>query len=563
MGNVNITVKDRIAVADADSLIICNNKDYTVNLSLDDEWSSVANRTARIYFNGTYQEVIFTGDSFTAPPVNNTLSVEIGIYGGDLSTTPASVRCKIDIQSRGGVNVPHPDAFAQIMEDYTEILERTEYVQEAAEDANAAAELANAAAAKASGKAPAIVCAASGKAVAVRDSAVMPLEGLHLYGKTTQDGTPSPDAPIELVNIGAAGTITATALGANLIDWTVPGKQNNASFTVNEDGSIISVSGMAAYASATWYFDPETVRGATLHCSHGGISQTQSDARVNMQLYYEDGAGNKTYNSFTSASKYVTLPDDIARAYIQLIVNNTASALTENNTVTVTKPMVCIGTSAPDEWEPYKAAQTVTANTPNGLPGVPVVSGGNYRDSDGQRWICDEVDFARGVYVKRVHKRTFDGTEAWAASSYQYDSTAIRYDYRDTGSPAQLDKACLSAHFPHSGVSHPGIWVNSDQDKYAEFRIMWEYSTADELTAYLAEQYAAGTPVECMYTLRTPIETALAADELAAYSALRANKPNTTVLNNAGTGMLVEYVADTKIYIDNKFAELAATAADA
>lgn len=40
-------------------------------------------------------------------------------------------------------------------------------------------------------------------------------------------------------------------------------------------------------------------------------------------------------------------------------------------------------------------SQTLTINTPNGLCGIPVDTGGNYTDSTGQQWVCDEVDFKR------------------------------------------------------------------------------------------------------------------------------------------------------------------------
>ena len=46
------------------------------------------------------------------------------------------------------------------------------------------------------------------------------------------------------------------------------------------------------------------------------------------------------------------------------------------------------------------------------------------------------------------------------------------------------------------------------------------------------------------------------AEEIAAFKALHSNKPNTTVYNGSGAHMAVEYIADTKTYIDNKFAEL-------
>lgn len=58
--------------------------------------------------------------------------------------------------------------------------------------------------------------------------------------------------------------------------------------------------------------------------------------------------------------------------------------------------------------------QTITLQTPNGLPGIPVTSGGNYTDQSGQQWVCDEVDLERGVKVQRVDKAAFDNTKTLA-----------------------------------------------------------------------------------------------------------------------------------------------------
>ena len=58
--------------------------------------------------------------------------------------------------------------------------------------------------------------------------------------------------------------------------------------------------------------------------------------------------------------------------------------------------------------------QTITLQTPNGLPGIPVTSGGNYTDQNGQQWVCDEVDLERGVKVQRVDKTCFDNTKTLA-----------------------------------------------------------------------------------------------------------------------------------------------------
>lgn len=58
--------------------------------------------------------------------------------------------------------------------------------------------------------------------------------------------------------------------------------------------------------------------------------------------------------------------------------------------------------------------QTITLQTPNGLPGIPVTSGGNYTDQSGQQWVCDEVNLERGVRVQRVDKAAFDSTKTLA-----------------------------------------------------------------------------------------------------------------------------------------------------
>jgi hypothetical protein len=53
-----------------------------------------------------------------------------------------------------------------------------------------------------------------------------------------------------------------------------------------------------------------------------------------------------------------------------------------------------------------------------------------------------------------------------------------------------------------------------------------------------------------------PIEIPLSETEIAAYRALHTYKPNTTIVNDSGAHMKVEYAADTKLYIDNKLAAL-------
>ena len=61
--------------------------------------------------------------------------------------------------------------------------------------------------------------------------------------------------------------------------------------------------------------------------------------------------------------------------------------------------------------------QTIILQTPNGLPGIPVTSGGHYTDPHGQQWVCDEVDLEREMKVQRIDKGAFDATKTLAEQS--------------------------------------------------------------------------------------------------------------------------------------------------
>ena len=60
--------------------------------------------------------------------------------------------------------------------------------------------------------APPIICDESGTVITVQNSADRPLRGLTVYGKTTQGGIPSEDAPVEMHSVGDSGDIIVSVL---------------------------------------------------------------------------------------------------------------------------------------------------------------------------------------------------------------------------------------------------------------------------------------------------------------------------------------------------------------
>ena len=75
-------------------------------------------------------------------------------------------------------------------------------------------------------------------------------------------------------------------------------------------------------------------------------------------------------------------------------------------------------------YTPYVEPQSLTLATPNGLPGVPVSKDGNYTDENGQQYICDEIDLARGKYVQRVLLLKFDSNSPFYLQSINTNNIA-------------------------------------------------------------------------------------------------------------------------------------------
>ena len=86
----------------------------------------------------------------------------------------------------------------------------------------------------------------SGAVIQVNDSAHTPLKGLTLFGKTIQDGTPTPTAPVELESVGASGNIGVTVVGKNLLPKASAESKTSSGITLtsNGDGSY-SIKGTA------------------------------------------------------------------------------------------------------------------------------------------------------------------------------------------------------------------------------------------------------------------------------------------------------------------------------
>ena len=123
MREMELKVKVRKKVAQGcGRRIVCANSDYTVRFDLDEEWSGYAAKTMRVdYGNGTYTDVVFTGETAALPVIRGRRMIRIGLYAGNIhTTTPAAYECEESISDAGGIPAaPEADVYAQL----TELLE--------------------------------------------------------------------------------------------------------------------------------------------------------------------------------------------------------------------------------------------------------------------------------------------------------------------------------------------------------------------------------------------------------------------------------------------------------
>ena len=211
-------------------------------------------------------------------------------------------------------------------------------------------------------------------------------------------------------------------------------------------------------------------------------------------------------------------------------------------------------------YTPYVEPQSLTLQTPNGLPGVPVSKDGNYTDADGQQWVCDEIDLKRGKYVQRVAIEKNNG--GWELEpSPDISGRFFQSRLTNVFQTAVKTAVCNIANFVSWGAPTNDIYAFALNKKVIYFSPpKGAEITAEELNAKLN---SLSFPVVVVGELATPIERDLPAEEIAAYKALRTYGPTTVISNDAGAEMEATYVADTKTYIDNKFAALNKAVLDA
>lgn len=177
--------------------------------------------------------------------------------------------------------------------------------------------------------------------------------------------------------------------------------------------------------------------------------------------------------------------------------------------------------------------QTLTLPTPNGLPGIPVTSGGNYTDTQGQQWVCDEIDLEREVKVQRVYKVDVDG------ENVKFVQADIYANLTPSGLPFALIGNGQKT-YAVSTFTNLGWYYNSE----SRFLYLIKDNISDKFNESCKKQLG-----KVYYALANPIETPLTPAEIAAYKALTTYAPDTVAQASDGARVKLGYQRDVNIAI--------------
>lgn len=350
--------------------------------------------------------------------------------------------------------------------------------------------------------------------------------------------SPSPEYPQEIESVGDAGEISVEVCGKNLIAGRkfYGNYSNGIAYIIKLDGDVVFPY-KPSYATYGICYAINALAGKKYTFSGYNLNDNASlriaeYANLNDALDFANVIGYKFGGRADTFVTYTAKENGVIICSISGIWssnNDLIHICTESELLQIE-----LGSTA-TSYEPYKPAQTLIVPTPNGLPGIPVSSGGNYTDEKGQQWVADEIDLAKGERVQRIGKTVVDGEKVKFVAS----SNSVYWNLPFKTSPGIISGSpCTSRYFADGK-----FWANNSYD------FVWTtpgkmkpyFDTSEELNAFCVQKNSEGNPLTIYYCIETPIRTPLSPETIAAYKALRTYSPTTTVINDAGAGMSVGY----------------------
>lgn len=351
---------------------------------------------------------------------------------------------------------------------------------------------------------------ASGEGIVkITDSAEEKLLDFGMQGKTEQEENPSIESPKEIINAGADGQIEVKVTGKNLFDISKnPYKCDEEKICIPSKplGEINITNGITFEEKTVYYLSWESYT----------ITKPNSDWSPIFGVKYTDGTNEDFYMHLNKSGFKTNANKTIGYVYIR----NPWSVGTEVNRIQIEK-----GTKR-TEYEPFKL-QTLTILLDRSLT----------------KW--DRIEKRDGVYgITYKHKVVEDFATLVKDSEPIYGNTGEKYF------SVVLKDATLNYNYDKV-YSEVGLYKKDVQKLYV-LKVM--------LSSFIVgvnDTDTIGTAKEHMhykviYETDSEFFVPLPEETQTVLNALHTYYPTTVMSNSEDCEMEVEYVADTKNYIDNK-----------
>lgn len=352
--------------------------------------------------------------------------------------------------------------------------------------------------------------------IVLENSAQAALQGLKLYGRSSQNGTPSPTNPLWINNAGDSGTIAVA----------IRKKQKN----------LCPVNDIQITTSEQIKFGVTLLAGE--YTVSGVIKSTDTDVSQCLLLfYYEDGATKEVNINRSVGDERVDVTVMLLKPCSRMRIYAGESYASSNGDTATYNDFQIEEGSIVSDYEPYIPPQTFAVSTPNALPGIPVVTGGNYADLDGRQWVGNLVDFATGKHTLFVNKEILVNTPNFTESPdhpgfFIWDN-AVGNVYKDASNP------CILSFAPYGTVDVECAYINGQQIAYRPATPM----TAEEVNALFVQMQSSSVPAYLIGQLASPVESNLSNEQIEAFKQLYTYEPATIVESDQSVWMEVEYEA--------------------
>lgn len=344
------------------------------------------------------------------------------------------------------------------------------------------------------------------------------IQDMMIYGKSSQDGTPTPEKPVEIKSVVNP---TVKLLGSNILKIR-DGEYQDAGCTVTVSNGVIKLNGTSTGNTRIYLpiDTPSMLKEGTeiIFCPNniGGIEK--------INKCYLDYSNENT-KSFSTVSNTINTPYVITKKDSKYEFKLSIKITKENTFNNETwKPQILIGKQI-TPFEPYKEQ---SIQLPMTLNAIPVSSGGNVTINE-QQYIADYVDVERGKLVRMCKEVEYNGDESWKLQSVNANNIAdfkLNDDVIALGNKGLSNKLLLQNTLI-ANTDSEGFLINIFK-LYIRISKNRNISTVAEFKNFLSKN-----PIRVLLAFITPEEIDLTPEEIAAFKALATYYPVTNISVNS------------------------------